>query len=229
MRDRTLPFVGVSVVALLAIGSFATSATARGTDAQITHQGAVGAHAVQSGASTNTHPAKRGNCYSNQMNDTGVGILSQTFGDQPGYDSYSATNFSVKKTCKVTGVYAFGVYFNGAGPATSETVTFYSDAGGVPGDVENTQTVVGTDVNGAFTLALDTVALTPGQHWVSVSANMDLSVGGEWGWELSSTVKQGVEGQFENTGGAFGVCPTWGDVTDCVGYSGDFMVTLTKG
>lgn len=221
MQKKLIPLVGASAVALVAAAALTSTASAHGTDVAVVGHGTVSVNKI--------HPDKKGNCYSNLMADTGVGILSQTFGDSPEYDSLSATNFAVKKTCKVTSVYAPGAYFNGAGPATSETVTFYADdADGVPGTVESTQTVVGSDNAGTFTIPLETVALSPGKHWVSVSANMDFAVGGEWGWELTSNVKKTIEGQFENTGGGFGVCPTWGNVTECVGYSGDFMVTLGK-
>lgn len=61
----------------------------------MSHQGGVLPVEVQ--------PMKRGNCYSSLHRDTGVSIVSQTFGDYPEYDSTSADNFAVKKTCKVTG------------------------------------------------------------------------------------------------------------------------------
>lgn len=223
LRIRTLSVAGVSAGALILAATVAGSADARTHRVTYSHSGGFVAHHIV--------PMKKGNCYSNfnSKNDSGVGILSQTFTDSPEYNSYSADNFAVKKTCKVAGVEVLGQYFNGAGPAESETVTFYKDnAGGVPGTVVDSQTVVGTDYGGSFSIPLETVALSPGSYWVSVSVNMDFSVGGEWGWELSNKVKQGIEGQFENTGGGFGVCPTWGSVTDCVGYTGDFMVTLTK-
>lgn len=220
MHAYIRPVVAASAAALAITASIAGSATAHKATITMSHRGVVSDHVV---------PMKKGNCYSNMMSDTGVGILSQTFGDEPSYDSYSADNFAVKKTCKVTGVETVGQYFNGSGPAESETVTFYADdAGGVPGTVIDTQTVVGTDNGGSFSIPLQTVALSPGSYWVSVSANMDFSAGGEWGWDLTDHQKQGSNGQFENVGGAFGVCPTWGDVLDCVGYGNDFMVTLTK-
>ena len=221
MHGRILAIAGIGAGALVLSAAVTGSAEAGNNTVTRSHSGGMVAQHIG--------PMKKGNCYSNLMNDAGTGILSQTFGDFPEYDSYSADNFAVKKTCKVTGVYAPGVYFNGSGPATSETVTFYADdAGGVPGTVVDTQTVVGTDEAGTFTIPLETVALAPGSYWVSVSANMDFGVGGEWGWELSSHVKQGSEGKFENPGGGFGVCPEWGNVTDCVGFGGDFLFTLTK-
>jgi hypothetical protein len=91
------------------------------------------------------------------------------------------------------------------------------------------QNVVGTDSGGTFTIPLSTVTLAPGSYWVSVTATMAFASGGEWGWEVTSNQKQGIDGQWENPGGGFGVCPTWGDVVTCVGSTGpDFMFTLTK-
>jgi hypothetical protein len=50
--------------------------------------------------------------------------VSQTFTDAgfSQYDAAGGDNFAVKKTCKVTGVYVPGQYFNGTGPADSETL-----------------------------------------------------------------------------------------------------------
>ena len=222
MRSRILAVAGVGTLTLLGGAAFAGTASAHGSGVAAVHHGMVAHH---------MSPAKKGNCYSNQMNDSGVGLVSQTFTDAGFdiYNSYGADNFQVQKTCNVTGVDATGVYFNGSGPADSETVTFYTDNGGVPGSNLNSQTVVGTDNGGSFTIPLSTVALPPAKGWVSVSANMAFATGGEWGWELSTKQKQGSDAMWENPGDGLGTgCTTWGDVNTCLGFGNDFMVTLTK-
>lgn len=223
MSYKLLTAAGVSAVALAVATAFAPAATASKPHITPVHHGKV---------NPSMGPMKRGNCYSNLMNDTGIGIVSQNFeASLDFYDTAGVDMFDTKKTCKVTGIYAIGVYFNGYGPADSETVTFYEDNGGVPGNVINTQTVAGADSGtGTFTIPLTEVALPPGPKWVSVVANMDFATGGEWGWELTSTQKQGANGLWENPGDGFGTgCTSWADVEGCVGYGSDFMFTLTKG
>lgn len=215
--------VGVGAAAVLCVGVSMQSASAAHGPVSALHHGIAAQHLT---------PAKKGNCYSNQRNDSGVGIVSQTFSDSGFdiYNSYGADNFAVKKTCKVAGVNATGVYFNGAGLADSETVTFYTDNGGQPGDVISSQTVTGTDNGtGSFTIPLSTVAIPPGNAWVSVSANMAFAAGGEWGWELSTHQKQGSDAMWENPEDGLGTgCTSWGDVNTCLGFGNDFMFTLTK-
>lgn len=222
MRSRILAVTGVGTLTLLGGFAFAGSANAHTSGVTATHHGMATQHMT---------PAKNGNCYSNQKNDSGTGIVSQTFTDAGFdiYNSYGADNFQVQKTCKVAGVNVTGVYFNGSGPADSETVTFYTDNSGEPGSVINTQTVVGTDNGGSFTIPLATVPLPPAKGWVSVSATMSFASGGEWGWELSTHQKQGSDAMWENPGDGLGTgCTTWGDVNTCLGFGNDFMVTLTK-
>lgn len=224
MRSRRLlPVVGVSAIALAVAAAFAPMANARTTQIKPYHHGV---------AHFSTSPAKRGNCYSNLHGDSGVAISSQYSASDPyGENDAGADNFSTKKTCNATGVYVVGQYYNGVGPAESETVTFYTDNNGKPGDVINSQTVTGADNGtGTFLIPLQTVALPPGPKWVSVVVNMDINTLGQWGWELTNHVKQGITGQWENPANGFGTgCTTWTDVGTCTGYSGDFMITVLKG
>ena len=219
MKRLIIPTIGVAAAAL-SIGMFGT-ATASSAGHSVSHQG-LATHAMQ--------PAKKGNCYSGQQQDSGVGITSANYSDDPTLDAAGAADFAVKKTCHITGVNATGVYYNGSGPADSEDVIFYTDDNGAPGSVISSQTVTGTDSNGSFTLPINDVAIPPGRAWVSVVANMTLSTEGQWGWELSTKSKQQVGGLWENPSDGFGTgCTTWGPVATCVGFDGDFMVTLTKG
>lgn len=217
MRSRILPVAGASAVALAAAVTLAPVAGASGHHAALVHQGTV----------HNTIAAKGKACFSVNANDTGVGILSQNFGDEPTYDSSSAADFTVKKSCTIAKVSVVGQYFNGSGPAQSETVVFYMAKKGEPGKIVNSQTIKGKDNAGSFDIKLKkAVKLKKGTYFVSVQANMDFSAGGEWGWNLSSD-QAGAIDQFQNQGGAFGVCPTWDDVTTCVGYGDNFLVTLS--
>jgi hypothetical protein len=165
---------------------------------------------------------KGGTLYDQTGGGSGEAVDSQNFESTfAAYDDQGADDFKVPKghTWKITEVDAPGLYFNGAGPATSENVTFYKDAGGVPGAQvgPSNDGIVGTDSAGSFTIKLaNTVKLKKGTYWVSVVANCSFTGGcGEWGWDTRST-QTGNEAQWQNPGGGFGVCPTWGPITTCI-------------
>src|SRR5256885_244321 len=50
---------------------------------------------------------------------------------------------------------------------------------------------------------------TSATYWVSVRANMSFAAGGQWGWD-DRTVQDNSEAAWQNPGGGFGVCPSWG-------------------
>lgn len=223
MRSRILPAVGISVIALVAAASFAGTA-----DASSHGPGVAAKHAAGT-----TAPAKGGACYSLTTDDSGVGIVSQDFTDS-GYDIYDssgAANFSVKKKCSIKTVSTTGVYFNGAGPADSVNVIVYKAKKGVPGAIVNEQDGLSyTDTTGLGSLSakVKTIKLKKGSYFVSVTASMAFAAGGEWGWELSTDIN-GNEDVWQNPGGGLGTtCTTWADNTTCLGYSGDYMVTIGK-
>src|SRR5204862_6667921 len=57
--------------------------------------------------------------------------------------------------------------------------------------------------------------LSAGTYWIEIQANMTLSVGGQWGW-TDRTVQYNQCAAWQNPGGGFGVCLTWGRRnTDC--------------
>src|SRR6266480_1522405 len=104
-----------------------------------------------------------------------------------------------------------GLYFNGLGPADNFNVVFYTDSSALPG------TAVASRVGSAyvqsgstFTITLSPAfSLAPATYWVSVQARMDFSAGGQWGW-TDRTVQSNNGAAWQNPGGFFGVCPTWG-------------------
>jgi hypothetical protein len=104
-----------------------------------------------------------------------------------------------------------GVYFNGTGPADSFNIHFYTDSAGLPGTLiyealAQSYTQVGSTFS--ITLALPAV-LTAGTYWVSVQARMDFALGGQWGW-TDRTVQSNSPAAWQNPGGGFGICLTWG-------------------
>ena len=107
---------------------------------------------------------------------------------------------------------ATGQYFNGTGPVVSVNVWFYSDSAGLPGtQVYQALGVVPTDTAGSFVINLPAPAvLSAGTYWVSVQANLDFGVGGQWGWDDRS-VQSTSAAAWQNPGAGFGTpCTAWG-------------------
>jgi hypothetical protein len=171
--------------------------------------------------------------YSQNDDDNGIGIVSQNFEAAfDAFDSQAADDFVVPDTghpWQITGATVTGVYFNGSGPAGSETVTFYKDGNGVPGEVVNTQTVVGADSGGSFTIPLAKFALPQGHYWISLQANMDFNSGGEWAWETRNG-QNGTAAAWQNPADGFGTgCTAWTTMVTCIpsGEGPDLMFALS--
>jgi hypothetical protein len=210
---------------------------------------AIVAAGASAGAASHPKAAARGHAthvafpdalsilYNQNSNDSGVGIVSQDFTDSGFdiYDSNGADDFVVPANTKwlVKGVIATGVYFGcvTCGPATSETVTFYKDAGNTPGAAISVQTVTGADSGGTFKMLLPTPVklLTAGKYWISVQATLNFAAGGEWAWETTNTLSN-TASKWQNPGDGFGTgCTTYMDMQTCIGPSGegpDFMFAL---
>jgi hypothetical protein len=220
MHSRTLAGAGLTAAALAIATAFAGTASAHNVTGS-----AVAHHAV---TSTKAAPAK-GACFDNNgSGDTGVGIASENDSTDSGIDSQGAADFSVKKKCTIKSVQTTGVYYNGGGPADSVNVIIYKNKKGVPGSVvKEKDNLSYTDATGIGSLGAKTgkIKLKKGKYFVTFVANMTFTTGGQWGWELT-TNQAGSPDQWENQGGEFGVCPTWGDVASCTGYGTDFMVTV---
>src|ERR1700686_2204875 len=162
--------------------------------------------------------------YDQYNNASTSATLSATFTDFPTFSSDLADDFVVPagQTWNVQSIDADGVYFNGAGPATSWNVFIYANSAGLPGmqifsATNQSVTVVGT----TYTVALPVPAvLTAGTYWVEIQANMTFGTQGEWGW-TDRTVQSNNPAAFQNPGGGLGVCPTWmPKLADCVPTAG---------
>jgi Secretion system C-terminal sorting domain len=142
-------------------------------------------------------------------------LTSQNF--EPAYDIYDnqgADDFVVAAPgWAIDLVENLGVYYNGTGPATSVNVFFYTNSGGLPGTiVEQRLNVIpsGGLATGSFIIPISPVVnLSPGTYWISVQANLDFGVGGQYGWTEHLTV--GTASAWQNPGGGFATpCATWG-------------------
>jgi hypothetical protein len=170
--------------------------------------------------------------YDQSNNDSGIGIVSQNFESTfAAYDAQAADDFTVPNGSKwqIREVDAMGVYFNGSGPATSQNVFFYKDKKGLPGKQVAAFTVNGSDNFGSFAMTLPGKgkSLRAGTYWLSVVANMDFFVGGEWGWENQTTV-EGHPAAWRNPGDGFGGgCTSWAQENVCIPLGqADHMFTL---
>ena len=158
--------------------------------------------------------------YDQYNNASTVASLSATFTDFPTFSSDLADDFIVPagQTWNVQSVDADGRYFNGLGPANSFNVFFYADNAGLPGAQVYSALSQSFSVSGTtFTVILPSVAvLTQGTYWVEIQANMTFIPNGEWGW-TDRTLQSNNPAAWQNPGGGFAVCPTWGLRTTCVG------------
>jgi hypothetical protein len=160
------------------------------------------------------------------------GIPSQNFEESyDRYDSRSADDFQVPKgkTWTISEVDVIGAYFDGVGLAVSENVTFYTNAGGLPGAIVKDYTgLPGSDNgSGALNIKIPKTKLKTGTYWVSVQVNMDFSSGGEWAWKSQDT-SVGLPAAWENPNDGFGTgCTTYTAEFSCFddGF-GDHLFTL---
>jgi hypothetical protein len=125
------------------------------------------------------------------------------------FDNTAADDFVVPagQTWNVSQVRAPGVYFNGTGPAASFNVTVYPDASGFPGASPacTRSAAAYTNASGVFSITMSPAcALPAGTYWVSIQANMDFPVGGQWGW-TDRTIQSNSAAAWRNPGGGFAV------------------------
>jgi len=166
--------------------------------------------------------------WANTGTDSGVGVVSQTFeASLESHDSAAADDFTVPdgETWTIREVDVAGHYFNGSGPADSETVTIYKAKHGKVGPVVvNYAGLVGSDNDGSFSIPIPKTTLETGTYFVSVVANMPFAQGGEWHWENMLEV-HGLRPEWENPGGER--CRTWTVETKCFGPgTGDHFFAL---
>jgi hypothetical protein len=208
---------------LAATAAFAMSAQAAGP----------GATSAGTGAKASPNNSPLATLYDQNSDDNGIGIVSQNF--EPTFDAYDAQgadDFTVPagKIWLVTSVKTTGVYFNGAGPCDTASVTIYKNKNGKPGGVvADHQGIAGSYASGALNVTIPKTKLKAGKYWVSAVCDMAFGVGGEWGWETRNT-KAGVGAMWRNPGGGFGTgCSAYGDMITCLGALGqgpDFMFAL---
>jgi hypothetical protein len=176
--------------------------------------------------------------YDQNSDDSGVAVLSTNFTDFDDFDSYGADDFIVPSghKWKIQQVEVAGNYSasdGNKGPARSESVFFYRDDHGLPGElIVKCDQIQGKDNQGSFAIRLPksckAVLKGGNRYWISVFANMDIACCGQWNWGTRNG-ENNKAAAWESPGGHLGPCTIWGRMTSCVGNNGegpDFMFTL---
>jgi len=110
-------------------------------------------------------------------------------------------------------------FYQGAITATTVNVYFYNNTGSLPGSIIAAQAITTfTDTNGSFVIPIAPVVVPAGAYWLSVQARLNPGAGNgrHWYWQ-DRTVQSNNPAAWQNTGGGFGVCTTWGVRGTCTG------------
>jgi hypothetical protein len=167
----------------------------------------------------------------NQLDNLGAnGVSSQNFeAIYDAYDDFGADDFVVPAgtSWTIKGVGIDGLYYGctppACGPAASFNVFFHVDNGGLPKDppaaTRANMTYV-EDPPGTFKIKLTpsiTIPASPSPRhvWLSVQANLDFGVGGQFGW-TTRTVQANSPAAWQNPGGGFQVCQDWSPMAGCI-------------
>ncbi len=158
---------------------------------------------------------------------TGGGPPAQIFPDFPDFTSIAVDDvFFTGDAGLICSIDIQGRYTAGApglpgDPNGAVQLTIYNDDNGVPGDVRYTETFPGSvdaDGDANFTLepaqVIDATLNPDTRYWISVAVVMEFGLGGQWFWG-SATDTNDNAALWQNPGGGFGVCPTWGTFADC--------------
>jgi len=151
-----------------------------------------------------------------QINSCGTNATSsQNFeAANDAFDDELADDFVVTGPIwQISQVNVSGVYFNGPGPLSSVNVRFYANSGCLPTGAPLCSFLnVAPTSGGLPSLVIDlpgTCDLNSGNYWVSVQVNMNFTPNGQWGW-TDRTATSNCPAAWQNPGGGFGVCPSWG-------------------
>ena len=141
--------------------------------------------------------------------------------------SEGADDFTLSRRTTINEVAVYGFYHQNSnptagaisldsGPADSVTVRFYGasivNGVAVPGGLIEEQTVTPTDLRDPrFVLTISPITLSAGHYWVSVVANINYTLHGDWRWSDTPVwTLQGAEAVWRQPSDAAGTgCATW--------------------
>jgi hypothetical protein len=143
------------------------------------------------------------------------GITGYSFSSQSQFGTAAADAFTIRNNATVQTVVANGIYFNGSGPPTSESVIFYTDKKAKPGKPIKNCTypnVKGADNDGSLTIKLPKACkLKQGIYWLSVV--VDVEIGVDWNWLNAAETGPYQQADWQNPGGT--TCVTWTPLHVC--------------
>src|SRR5262249_42316147 len=95
-------------------------------------------------------------------------------------------------------------------------------SGGFPGtQVYSTTNQPFVQSGTTFTVNLSPAAvLSPGTYWIEIQGNTTFGTEGQWGW-TDRTVQSNNGAAWQNPGGGFGICLSWGRRADPAGCNID--------
>ena len=151
------------------------------------------------------------------------GSTSQFFPDFAG-GSESADNFTVPAGMQweINSVAAPGFYdIDTAGTASTANITFYADAGGLPGAAVCTyagETITTGVADGNFTADLSSpCVLTEGDYWMSFQTILPFNGTDQWFW-FNAFDNNAPNKAFQDPSDLFGTgCTSWDLADNCVG------------
>jgi hypothetical protein len=176
--------------------------------------------------------------YDQTDSPAGAGFASQVFeAGNAILDCRAADDFTVPGAdiqWDVGGLQVLGAYISGAGLTPAINVEFFADAAGLPGGASCSYPglVAGTDYvddgSGSLDITLPTICSLPaGDYWVSVQADMDSTVGGQWLWAERSA-QSGADFAWENPPDGFGTgCTTWSSAGVCGAVAPGLLFSLS--
>ena len=159
------------------------------------------------------------------LTPTGNGFPSQEFeASRLGFNSQGADDFEIPYTdggWRITSIIADGMQTTGPPPEISNIdVSFYEDAGGLPGTLINTQTdilpALAEPDGDLFIILSSPVDLAGGKtYWLSIVIDEDFSTHGQWLWQNTAEIN-GNEHAWQNPTDGFGTgCTTWDTGSNC--------------
>jgi hypothetical protein len=155
---------------------------------------------------------------------TGDGFFATKTKTPATYTSAGAADIVLSKPCKVKTIEAEGVLIPG-GAVSGVTVYVYDNQGGLPGSLIHKAKTTGNFATGNFVLTMKRAFKIPaGTFWVSVQATGEQATN-SWYWQSTSNVQNTVD-VWENPGGAFNHCPTWGTLLSCFSDNFDYLLQI---
>lgn len=137
-----------------------------------------------------------------QPNDVGSGYTSQDFPDFPDYTGSCFDDFALSATTALGALVVYGSdSFAGGGSANLNVIARIFTAPNLEGSA--LATVSGSQSGSDLSFDFTGVTLDAGTYWLSAQVVRPFNEGGQWFWNVSSTMN-GAQAMYHNPNGGFG-------------------------